>query len=89
MRECIDKHTFLVINEAVENSIEKISIARSLADVLKEALESVKEKGSAFTGTTVLNVVEAIHGYSREAEEISADVHNKINALKIKESELY
>lgn len=89
MRECIDKHTIFVINEAVEDSIEKISVARSLVDVVKESLESVREKGSAFTGTTVLNVVEVIHRYSREAEEISADVHNKINALKIKESELH
>lgn len=53
-----------------------------------EALDSVEEKGSDFSGMTVSNVVDAIHRYSREAEDGCENVHNKINALKTKESEV-
>lgn len=73
------------IKEAVSDSLEKVSVARSIADVLKEALESVQEEGGAFTGNTVLNVIEAIHRYSKEAEYEIENIYLMMNEIHKKE----
>lgn len=76
------KHPLFDVSEVIKDGNKKLSIARSIVDVLCEALKSVHEEGSAFTGDTVLNVVEAIHKYSKEAELNFNDANSMLDEIR-------
>lgn len=71
-----------VIDNIIKEGEEKLLTARAIADVLAEAQLYLDENGSTFTENTILHTVNAICRYQREAEEIFANAHRKINALK-------
>ena len=78
----INRNSLSVIDNTIKEGEEKLLTARAIADVLAEAQLCLDENGSTFTENTIFYAVNAICRYQREAEEIFANVHRKINALE-------